>query len=69
MVTFRQPFALSPCYAANASALLRAKGKEYALPVLAFVFLLWIIEVRAPRLATYDPSAPSKPVIPKSKIL
>ena len=51
-------------YAANAIALLRAKGKENSLPVLAFVFLLLIYEVRAPRLAVYALSAPSRPFIP-----
>ena len=46
-------------------ALVRAKGKVNAfLPLLAFVFLLWICEVRAPRLAAHDLFAPSKPVIP-----
>jgi hypothetical protein len=39
------------------------------LPFLAFVFLLWIYEVRAPRPATHDLFAPSKPVIPLRMIL
>ena len=51
-------------YAASAMALVRAKGKVNALPVLAVVFLLLICEVRAPRLAAYALFAPSKPVIP-----
>ena len=57
-------------YAANAMALVRATGKTNAfLPLLAFVFLLWICEVRAPRPATRDLFAPSKPVIPLSVIV
>jgi hypothetical protein len=51
-------------YAASARALVRAKGKENDLPVLAVLFLLLIYEVEAPRLAAYALFAPSKPVIP-----
>lgn len=58
---FAQSFSF---YAASAMALVRAKGKVNALPVLALVCLLWIFEVRAPRLAVYDLFAPSKPFIP-----
>ncbi len=39
-------------------------GKLNAMPVLAFDCLLWICEVRAPRLAAYDLFAPSRPFIP-----
>lgn len=60
-------FSASPSYAASAMALVRAKGKVNALPVLALVCLLWIYEVRAPRLAVYDLFAPSKPFIPLSR--
>ncbi len=45
-----------------------AFGKLNAMPVLAFVFLLLISEVRAPRLAAYDPFAPSRPFIPIDRI-
>jgi len=51
-------------YAASASALVRAKGKENVLPVLAVLCLLRIYEVRAPRPAVCALFAPSKPVIP-----
>ncbi len=51
-------------YAARATELLCATGKRNDLPDLAFVFLLWISEVRAPRLAAYDPICPVETVHP-----
>jgi hypothetical protein len=57
-------------YAANAKALVLTTGKvNKFLLFLAFVFLLLICEVRAPRPAAHDPFAPSKPVIPLRVIL
>ena len=59
-------FPILPRYAANAMALVRAKGKVNALPVLAVVFLPRIYEGGAPRLAADALFAPSKPVIPRT---
>ena len=50
-------------------ALLVTFGKANVLPLLAFVSLLWICEVRAPRLAANDPFAPSKPEVGGQAVL
>lgn len=51
---------------AIAGAAAKRGAKLNVLPVLAVSVLLWIYEVRAPRLATRDQPAPSKPFIPGS---